>query len=94
MTSLIGFLADLKGGQKILKDNAQIKNIEEDKIKSLHSRIQAQFLQEFGFEGDFNVQSFYTDRINFKISAGDQKTGATLKRNPKWLAKFIDELHI
>ena len=78
-----------------------ISKIEQQEIMNILSRVEASFLQEFGFKGKFEVKSITTSgvfkkgsslhggRTSWRIVAADAKTTAILKRQPGWLAKFL-----
>lgn len=87
-------LADLMKSEKISK-------IEQDIMMQKLNEIQASFLQEFGFQGNFEIKSvttsgvskssgtFHGGRTSWRVVAADKRTGAILKRNQGWLAKFL-----
>ena len=57
------------------------------------SRVKAEFLQTFGFEGSFEVKRVDTkskrSRTTFRIVASNARTTAALKKQPGWLGKFL-----
>lgn len=71
----------------------KISNIEQDIMMKRLSQIQSEFLQRFGFEGDFELRRVDTNskrsRTSFRIVPTSAKTTAALKREPGWLAKFL-----
>ncbi len=92
MTHKIGIYYDEQGLRNIMKGQA-IADMEQQIMMSKLSQIKAEFLQRFGFEGSFEIKKVVTNskrsRTTFRIVAADSKTGAFLKREPGWLAKFL-----
>ena len=88
----IGIYYNEQGFRDIMKGNA-ISTLEQDIMMQKLNQIQAEFLQRFGFEGKFEVKKVDTNskrsRTSFRIVASDAKTTTALKREPGWLAKFI-----
>ena len=88
----IGIYYNEQGFRDIMKGNA-ISTLEQDIMMQKLNQIQAEFLQRFGFEGNFEVKKVDTNskrsRTSFRIVASDAKTTTALKREPGWLAKFI-----
>ena len=80
--------------QVILKGNAKLQSMQNSKMESVLRTIEAQFLQQFGVVGRFEVESFMTDRSSAKIQAADAQTGAVLKNNPKWLNQFVENMKL
>lgn len=79
-----------------LMNGDKISAIEQDIIMQKLGEVQALFLQEFGFEGKFEVKKVTTSggrghryRTSFRILATDPRTGRVLKQNPGWLGKFL-----
>lgn len=94
LMSDITFVLDTSGGADILRNNEDIRLIEDDAMRSLLQVIEAQFFQEFGVPGSFTVIDFTTDRYSVKISAADANTSRILLANPKWLDQFIQNIKI
>lgn len=92
MAHKIGIYYDENGLRSIMKGH-EIADIEQDIMMQKLSQIKAEFLQTFGFEGGFEIKAVTTNsrrsRVTYRISATNAKTGATLKRNPGWLKKFL-----
>ena len=86
-----------EGIEEIIKDNTRIQAMEQDIMMKKLDEVKARFLQDFGFEGSFKVESRVTRpsqkwggrRTAFKIEPTNAKTGAALKRRPGWLAQFV-----
>ena len=79
-------------GRTILRGNAKMISLQNSTMGPVLATIRAQFFQQFGFEGKFDMQMFTTDRSTVKIFANDARTAKTLKANPKWMAQFIDNI--
>lgn len=94
MSSNIEFILDQSGGSKILKGNSALQTMQLSAMEGILANIQAQFFQTFGVEGTFKIVEFTTDRSNVKIQAADAQTSAVLKRSPKWLNTFINNITI
>ena len=90
----ITFVLDRHGGADILKNNQKLIDIENQTMSSVLSNIEAQFFQQFGVEGKFEKKQTTGDRTQVIIRAANQRTGAILKANPRWLAQFIDNINI
>ena len=92
MTNKVGIYYDESGLRDILK-GSEVAKIEQDIMLQKLGEVQAAFLQEFGFEGSFEVKKVDTQskrsRTTFRIVASDKRTGASLKRQPGWLGRFI-----
>lgn len=92
MTNKISIFYNDEGFRAIMK-GSEIAKLEQDMMMSKLNEVQAAFLQEFGFQGNFEIQRVDTQskrsRTTYRIVAGDKKTGATLKSNSGWLSKFI-----
>lgn len=88
----IGIYYNEQGLREIMK-SPEIAGIEQDLMMQRLGRVKAEFLQTFGFEGEFEVKKVDTNskrsRTTFRIVANNAKTTAVLKRQPGWLAKFI-----
>lgn len=98
----VKFFIDQPGVQEsIYQSNKKLQSLERDVMERALSEVRAAFLQEFGFEGSFNL-SFQWNKVGgkgaqyipggvrpvYKIRAADAATAATLKRHPGWLDKF------
>lgn len=88
----IGIYYNEQGLRDIMKGNA-ISTIEQDIMMRKLNQIQAEFLQRFGFEGKFEVKRVDTNskrsRTTYRIVTSDSHTAAALKKEPGWLAKFV-----
>lgn len=88
-------------GLETLMQSPEISKIEQDLMMQKLGQIEASFLQEFGFQGKFEIKSrttsgifkrggrYHGGRTSWRIVAADAKTGAALKRQPGWLGRFI-----
>lgn len=87
----IGIYYNEQGLREIMK-SPEIAGIEQDLMMQRLGRVKAEFLQTFGFEGEFEVKRVDTNskrsRTTFRIVANNARTTAVLKRQPGWLAKF------
>ena len=88
-----------EGIESIMKSN-KISSMEQNIMMNKLDQVKAAFLQEFGFEGNFEIKAVTTTgafrsttwhggRTSYRILAADSKTATALKRQPKWLDKFI-----
>lgn len=88
----IGIYYNEQGLREIMK-SPEIAGIEQDLMMQRLGQVKAEFLQTFGFEGEFEVKKVDTNskrsRTTFRIVANNARTTAALKRQPGWLAKFI-----
>lgn len=88
----IGIYYNEPGLREIMK-SPEIAGIEQDLMMQKLGQVKAEFLQTFGFEGEFEVKRVDTNskrsRTTFRIVANNARTTAALKRQPGWLAKFI-----
>lgn len=88
----IGIYYNEQGLREIMK-GPEIAGIEQDLMMQRLGQVKAEFLQTFGFEGEFEVKKVDTNskrsRTTFRIVANNARTTAVLKRQPGWLAKFI-----
>lgn len=88
----IGIYYNEQGLREIMK-SPEIAGIEQDLMMQKLGQVKAEFLQTFGFEGEFEVKRVDTNskrsRTTFRIVANNARTTAVLKRQPGWLAKFI-----
>ena len=87
----IGIYYNEKGLREIMK-SPEIAGIEQDLMMQRLGQVKAEFLQKFGFEGEFEVKRVDTNskrsRTTFRIVSNNARTTAALKRQPGWLAKF------
>lgn len=100
MSKDVKFYLDQAGVRDVVYRGGKLKNVEREVMEKELSEVRAAFLQEFGFEGSFNLEFAYAKvggksagyvngvRPTYRISATDARTGAVLKRNPGWLGKF------
>lgn len=100
MNKDVKFYLDQAGVRDVVYQGGKLKNIEREVMERALSEVRAAFLQEFGFEGNFNLEFRYSKvggkgagyvngvRPNYRIRAADARTGAVLKRNPGWLGRF------
>lgn len=88
----IGIYYNEQGLREIMK-GPEIAGIEQDLMMQRLGQVKAEFLQTFGFEGEFEVKRVDTNskrsRTTFRIVANNARTTAVLKRQPGWLAKFV-----
>ena len=88
----IGIYYNEQGLREIMK-SPEIAGIEQDLMMQRLGQVKAEFLQTFGFEGEFEVKRVDTtskrSRATFRIVSNNSRTTAALKRQPGWLAKFI-----
>lgn len=88
----IGIYYNEPGIRNIMK-GPEISNLEQQIMMERLSRVKAEFLQTFGFEGEFAVVGWDThsprSRRAYKIQATNARTNAALKKQPGWLGKFI-----
>lgn len=88
----IGIYYNEQGLREIMK-SPEIAGIEQDLMMQRLGQVKAEFLQTFGFEGEFEVKRVDTNskrsRTTFRIVSNNSRTTAALKRQPGWLAKFV-----
>lgn len=73
----------------ILMKNAKVDSLEREIMMRTLDEVRAAFIQDFGFQGDFDISYEPTKlRSRFKIKATSPRTGAVLKANPGWLGRF------
>lgn len=93
MAHKIGIYYDEQGIREIMKGPA-ISNLEQEIMMQRLSQVKAEFLTHFGFQGNFEIKRVDTNsrrsRTTFRIVASDARTTAALKKEPGWLAKFIN----
>lgn len=79
----------------ILMKNAKVDSLEREIMMNTLDEVRAAFLQEFGFQGEFNLSYEPTRlRSRFKIKAANARTGAVLKAHPGWLGKFTQNARL
>ena len=87
----IGIYYNEQGLREIMK-GPEIAGIEQDLMMQRLGQVKVEFLQTFGFEGEFEVKRVDTNskrsRTTFRIVANNARTTAALKRQPGWLAKY------
>lgn len=83
-----------------MKSN-KISSMEQNIMMRKLDQVKAAFLQDFGFEGKFKIESHSTSgaththgkwhggRTSWRITADDARTTAALKRQPGWLKQFV-----
>jgi len=87
-------LDNSEAGKQILRGNSSLQQMQNTAFNGLLGTVTAQFFQQFGFEGKFEVVGFTTDRSSVKIQASDKRTAGALKSQPGWLATFSDNIVI
>lgn len=92
MAQAVQFQINLRGGADILRRNEKLQSLEQNLIQKIKSQVEASFLQDFGFQGKFDISGFMTDRISFQIHGADAKTKTVLQRNPKWIDQFTGNI--
>lgn len=76
------------GGSEILKTYPDLKAMQEEVAQKQLAQARAQFVSDFGMEGNFKIEFVQNGiRMVYRVAAADAKTGAILKANPKWLDK-------
>ena len=95
MAHNVGIYYNEQGLRNIMK-GPEIANMEQAIMMEKLSQVKAEFLQTFGFNGNFEIDHFDTglynskrSRISFIIMPADKKTMAALKKQPGWLGKFM-----
>ena len=88
-------------GLESLMQSDGVSRLEQEIMTAKLANIEARFLQEFGFKGNFELKAITTSgvfrsgrslhggRTSWRIAAADKRTGAVLKRQPGWLGKFL-----
>ena len=83
---------DQNGLRAIVKGQG-IAQMEQQIMAQKLSQVKAEFLQRFGFEGNFEVKRVDTksrrSRTTYRVVSNNARTTAALKREPGWLGKFI-----
>ena len=83
------------GVTDILRYNSKLEALENEIMEQKLSEIKAQFLINFGVEGDFIIKAIQTrpgktyGRLSYRICAASARTTAILKRNERWLSQFL-----
>ena len=92
MAHNIGIYYNEPGLREIMKSH-EILQLEQQIMTQKLSQIKAEFLQQFGFEGQFELRAVTTNsrrsRVTYRIVASNARTTAALKRQPGWLGKFV-----
>lgn len=92
MAKKIGIYYDEQGLRNIMKGH-NMSQLEQQIMMQKLSQVQAAFLQQFGFNGSFEIKAVTTNsrrsRVTYRIATADARTTAVLKRKPGWLGKFI-----
>ena len=92
MAHKVGIYYNEPGLREIMKGH-EISQLEQQMMAQKLSQIKAEFLQQFGFEGQFELKAVTTNsrrsRITYRIVPVNARTTAALKRQPGWLGKFI-----
>lgn len=83
---------DQNGLRAIVKGQG-IAQMEQQIMAQKLSQVKAEFLQRFGFEGNFEVKRVDTksrrSRTTYRVVSNNARTTAALKREPGWLGKFL-----
>lgn len=92
MAHKVGIYYNEPGIRTIMK-GPEISQLEQQIMTQKLSQIKAEFLQQFGFEGQFELKAVTTNsrrsRIAYRVVAANARTMAALKRQPGWLGKFM-----
>lgn len=92
MAHKVGIYYNEPGIRQIMKGH-EISQLEQQMMTQKLSQVKAEFLQQFGFEGQFELKAVTTNsrrsRVTYRIVAANAHTGAALKRQPGWLGKFV-----
>lgn len=92
MAHKVGIYYNEPGLREIMKGH-EISQLEQQMMAQKLSQIKAEFLQQFGFEGQFELKAVTTNsrrsRITYRIVSANARTTAALKRQPGWLGKFV-----
>ena len=92
MTKDTKFWLDQRGARDSILFSDGIEKLEHEYMESVLSQIRAEFLQSFGFPGEFAIHHEPTKtRERYYISSADAKTTRILNKNPGWLAKFVEQ---
>ena len=104
----ITFYVDQAGVNEVVYRNMPgIRELEEEHMNRVISQVRAQFFQDFGVVGYFNLEFEYRPvggkslryipggkRPVYRIVAEDANTKAILKKNPGWLAKVYESVQL
>lgn len=92
MAHKIGIYYNESGIRNIMK-GPEIQKMEQEIMQRKLAQVQAEFLQTFGFQGEFALKAVVTNsernRLSYRITANNARTTVALKRQPGWLGKFI-----
>lgn len=92
MAHKVGIYYNEPGIRQIMK-GPEMANLEQQIMMQKLSQVKAEFLNTFGFAGNFEIKRVITNsrrsRVSYRIVANDARTTAALKKQPGWLAKFI-----
>lgn len=92
MAGKIGIYYNEQTLRSIMK-SPEIASMEQQIMMAKKSQIEAEFLQTFGFQGEFEIKRIDTSsrrsRTAFRVVAGNARTAAALKRQPGWLGRFL-----
>ena len=92
MAHKVGIYYNEPGVRQIMK-GYEISQLEQQIMTQKLSQVKAEFLQQFGFEGQFELKAVTTNsrrsRISYRIVSASARTTAALKRQPGWLKKFV-----
>ncbi len=92
MSESTKFWLDIDNTRSEILFSPKISEIEVEYMQSLMSQIEAEFLQTFGFKGDFRLVHRPTKtRERYSIESASSKTTRTLNKNPGWLGKFVEQ---
>lgn len=86
---------DDNGVADILRRNPNLQEMEQETMQQRLDEIRADFLTEFGEEGNFELHAIQTregkthGRLTYRIVAADAKTTAVLKKHPGWLGRYM-----
>ena len=93
--SNVDFILDKSGGADILRNNPGIAQIQMQNMNRILDTVRAQFVVEFGFEGNFDLMTEPTAfRQRVMIKAADKRTAGVLNTKPGWLGSFVKNLSI
>ena len=93
--SNVDFILDKSGGADILRNNPGIAQIQMQNMNRILDTVRAQFIVEFGFEGNFELMTEPTAfRQRVMVKAADKRTAGALKTKPGWLGSFVKNLSI
>lgn len=93
MAKETNFYLDTAGTHEvILLGNDKLEKLEYEYMHNVLAQIQAEFLQTFGFTGDFEL-SYQPTRLRsaYRIRSASARTTRALNKQPGWLGKFIQQ---